>query len=376
MLIICILLIFFLLFALWANSGTWRYIKQIYDLKRMGKLADTQWKIKVEKVCKKWVQKTPVLKLNDGGKNIIDMIFRVNQSTTLQSWQKAGLLLGLNGQDREELYIGTNGQWKEKVVEIDFCLLAQTILKQSNDIMRIKPAMDKVYDLCINRLGEDGLINYRTNMPEVHFVDTVGFTVPFLLLYGKKYNKPEAISVGKEQLKRFIECGLAKNGVPYHAFNRKDGVCLGICGWARGIGWYVFGLLGASIYLDKEDPDYEFFICKLKSLADSLIQHRNEEGGFCWNIFSKGKSETSGTSMIGLLFCEAYRIFREKEYLKAAKSCLNAVMRCTISNGIVYYAQGDSKGMGLYSSEFEEMPFAQGIALLLYKKLECATNSI
>lgn len=359
-----------LIILLFMDSTIWSYIKHVYNCHKMNNLNMLEWKTKVENICIKWNRKTPTICLNDGVNNIFDTIFRFNQSSTLQSWQKAGLLLGLDRKVDIYKFLDKDGNWKGDSLEIDLCLLAFAILKQTNDVCFIKPAMDTVYELCLNRVGSDGIIAYRSNMPDLHFVDTIGFTVPFLFLYGKIYKNEEAISLGKKQLNSFFKCGLSPLGLPYHAFHRKKGYNLGVCGWARGVGWYAFGLIAAVKYLDKNDKDYMSFELELKSLANVLINYQNEDGGFCWNILSLGRSETSGTAMLGLLFYEAYLKFGENKFLMAAQSCLHAIIVCTKNNGEIYYAQGDSKGLGLYSSLFETMPFAQGIALLLCKRLE------
>ena len=72
-----------------------------------------------------------------------------------------------------------------------------------------------------------------------------------------------------------------------------------------------------------------------------------------------------GTALLGLLFIKAFKISRNDVYLNAAKKVEMALMRITRRNGEIDYAQGDTKGIGMYSNRFDIMPFVQGITVHL-----------
>ena len=55
---------------------------------------------------------------------------------------------------------------------------------------------------------------------------------------------------------------------------------------------------------------------------------------------------------------------------EAATKAEKALMSMTRRNGLVDFAQGDTKGMGLYSDYFSTMPFVQGMTLYLSKRLD------
>ena len=51
-----------------------------------------------------------------------------------------------------------------------------------------------------------------------------------------------------------------------------------------------------------------------------------------------------------------------------------ALMKVTRRNGALDYCQGDTYGIGFYSHLFSIMPFVQGMALLLSKRIDEILN--
>ena len=62
-------------------------------------------------------------------------------------------------------------------------------------------------------------------------------------------------------------------------------------------------------------------------------------------------------------------------YLDAARKGRDYLMTVTRRNGIVDFSQGDTKGIGYYSTRYEHMPFTQGITLLLALETQEETPS-
>ena len=95
-----------------------------------------------------------------------------------------------------------------------------------------------------NSKGNDGTVYYRSTIPSIRFVDTIGFICPFLTLYGSRFNKPEYIDLAVFQIKDYVENAfLTTPFIPAHAFNYKTKVPLGIYGWGRGLGWFILGIV-------------------------------------------------------------------------------------------------------------------------------------
>jgi unsaturated rhamnogalacturonyl hydrolase len=80
--------------------------------------------------------------------------------------------------------------------------------------------------------------------------------------------------------------------------------------------------------------------------------------------------ESSATVLIGLLFLSAYEQSKDATFLNAARKTERALMKATRRNGAVDYCQGDTYGIGYYSQIFSVMPFVQGFALRLSKKID------
>ena len=314
------------------------------------------WKCSLSNVAKKWLYKIPIVPVTENYKHpLMAKLLRLNRNASIQSWQNAGLIEGLfvdkNLQDFSDLcrkWINEEGEWKITPNTIDHSLLAYMLLKYTENTDKIKPAMDKMYETIKAEQTSEGTIPYRRNMPELRLVDTLGMICPFLMLYGKIY----------KQMDNFIENGLeSSSGLPYHAYNVNTREHIGVNAWGRGIGWYILGL---ESFIECEKYRKIIF-----SLADTLLLYQRKGKGFPWLITFTGQCETSGTSLIGNLYLDCYELSGDAKYFSAAEDCITALMECTTNRGILWNAQGDSKGIGLYSHEFGLMPFAQGYALKL-----------
>ena len=207
------------------------------------------WKYKVNDTAKKWLVNTPTVKKKDNSKYVILDIIKGNyRNKTIQSWQSAGLLLGINDKSLKKKYIDSiineNGHWIVEPNQIDYAILAYAILKNSDDVNRIKPAMDKMLEIIMSRKNSIGLIVYRKEDMKKVYVDTLGFICPFLVLYSKTYQMPELEEIAVYQLKYYTEHAIMKaHQLPFHAYDTERNIPLGIAGWGRGMGWYLLGLI-------------------------------------------------------------------------------------------------------------------------------------
>ena len=130
------------------------------------------------------------------------------------------------------------------------------------------------------------------------------------------------------------------------------------------MGWYILGLI--------ESGCNEEMIVRL---AEKLLHHQRNDGSFgCFVFNPASQKESSVTTLAGLLFLKAYGISEEVRFIHAAFLAEKALMSMTRRNGEIDYAQGDTKGIGMYSSRFDTMPFVQGMALYLSKQLDCYTD--
>lgn len=334
-----------------------------------------EWIEKSKKIAIKWLKKTPTVKKKDNNRYIIwDMIKGEYRSSTIQSWQEAGLLMGVRNPDIQNEVLKKHidlksGCWKKEPQEIDSAMLAFQILKDNKNPLEIKPAMNAMIQI-IERRCENGYVWYRTYDKEHLYVDTIGLVCPFLILYGKTYNAPEYIELGLAQIQIYKEKAMLKNYMlPCHAYDVEKEVPLGIYGWGRGLGWLLLGVIESYLCLEKmERPEWLYRL--LKELADTVLAFQHKDGGFGSNLAINSSYDSSITAIAGYYLANCYKQFGEAKYIKGARKAMNKLMSVTKRTGVLDLCQGDTKGVGLYSSHYGIMPFAQGIALALADMIE------
>lgn len=309
-----------------------------------------EWQLAMNQKAQKWLERTPTVRIKDAKRLILwDIVCKKYQSDEIQSWQIAGLLLGTYPQ-KTEIYDKLNQKlFNQVIIYPDQILLAYALKKRKvlsgENEHKILSFLDKYHS---------STIPYRDNLPNIRFVDTIGMICPFLALCGKE-------SIAAKQIKEFDDV-LLNHVFPPHAYNLNNKLPLGIYDWSRGIGWYILGIIETSYSGENKE--------RIIRLAESLLPLQQEEGGFGCMFFNKNtRFESSGSALIGLLFVKAYAITQSEKYKIAAFAVEKALMRATQRSGAVDYSQGDTKGIGYYSTEFSTMPFALGITLYLSNEL-------
>lgn len=276
-------------------------------------------------------------------------IRRKNRSRALQSWQLAGLVMGLEKNDLTDdtRIINTFFNRDEQRPEIALLGFA---LKQKN--LLTKAQEEAIYHSLETLTGPTGTILYRTNIPNVRFVDTIGFICPFLYAAGKE-------ELADRQIKEYDRALF--NGIfPAHAWHMQRNLPLGVFDWGRGVGWYILGCIASEQHRDR-----------CLRLAEHLLSLQREDGSFgCFLFNLSSQKDSSATVLAGILFAHVFQQCGDKRYGEAATKAEKALMSMTRRNGLVDFAQGDTKGMGLYSDYFSTMPFVQGMTLYLSKRLD------
>ena len=336
------------------------------------------WKQKVLSVAKQWLNATPTIKLTDNNRFIIIDILNGNyKRNSIQSWQEAALLLGLNdyaikNKDVKisnqinnfiQSKLDTNGNWKVLPKEIDAVILGYAILKTEGiDINKYKPAFATLYQLINDLKGNDGTIAYRKHMPNYRYVDTIGFISPFLIRYGLTFNHPEAIELGISQIREFNKYGMLQDQfIPCHAYNIETKLPAGLFGWGRGVGWYAIGLMDTWNELPDNHPNKAELTEMVKRFATMVMQFQKENGSWNWQILNgQSQSDSSTTASLAWFLANADKITDCK---KAKEKALEYLMKVTRRNGAIDFSQGDTKGIGVYSQQFDILPFTQGFCL-------------
>lgn len=315
------------------------------------------WQQAVERKARQWLKRSPTVSIDDNKRWILyDIIRGKYRSKTIQSWQDAGLLLALDKEASLQYASRTidmqTGNWKKAPTQLDEILPAYVLKKNRTLPLQAEQA-------CLNFLkqlkGSQTSIPYRSFIPDVRFVDTIGMVVPFLMLCGET-------NLAMIQIEEYDQAKLPHSNIPPHAYDIVQKRPLGIYDWGRGIGWYILGLVEGNTAGQFND--------RIVFLAKEMLSFQKKEGGFSSMFFNKAAScESSGTALIGLLFSEAYKISSQSIFLEAAFRVERQLMSLTRRTGAIDFCQGDTKGIGYYSTSSSVMPFAQGIALMLSKRL-------
>lgn len=333
----------------------------------------------VNKSCV-WLNNTPKIKVTDNTRlTVIDMLKGNYSKSTIQHWQQAALLLGLNDYlinnssdkliSEIERYLKTHftsdGQWANKAEFIDCGILSYAVMKyDKND--KYKLSYDYTYELIRNHLGGDGTVKYRKAMSNYRYVDTVGFICPFLIKYGLKYNCDEAIQLAIRQIREYSNHGFDKdNIIPFHAYDVDNGYKLGLCGWGRGLGWFAIGLIDAWNELPTDSKYKDELEETIVSFSKSILKLQLDNGGFSWIVTRKeSRIDSSTTSTLAyFLKCASEIDDIRKECLRGYKNAINYLISVTRRDGAIDFSQGDTKDIGVYSMLFDVLPFTQGFAL-------------
>lgn len=328
-----------------------------------------------------WLKNTPTIQLTDNKRLIIIDILKGNyKRTAIQHWQKAALILGLtecykktkNTLCRKEVDAFlksnfTNGNWKEQPTEIDGVILAYSVLNIDwINHQEYKRVYDTAYQLILDLVGTDGTVAYRNYTPEYRFVDTIGFICPFLVLYGLKFDKPEALDLAIKQITTFNENGLFPNtNIPCHTYNITTKLPVGLFGWGRGLGWYAIGLIDAWRILPEENPNKKVLENSVITFAKMALEFQNTNGSWSWIVLDKtSRMDSSSTATLAWFFSNASTIDSISNDCNLAKEkALNYLKSVTRRDGAIDFSQGDTKAIGVHSNEFNILPFTQGFCL-------------
>lgn len=336
---------------------------------------DEQWKNTIKKRCYKWLRRTPTVRKTDNYQYVLLDIIKGNyRNATIQSWQMAGIALGINELNEKESkqalecwkkeLLTNEGQWRKISNKVDYALLAYALLKTTEDINSIKPAMDEVIKILENNLCEDGMISYsQGKVADTRFVDTLGMVCAFLATYGVAYEKEEYIDMAIRQIESYRRFGLLKgSALPCHAYNVKNQMPLGVYGWGRGTAWYFLAVLNTwrELPVSENKTKLEHWILEA---ANCYLQYQQSDGGFCTILQGGGQYDSSVTAAMAYFYRVCWKIFQEKKYLEASEKCLTKLKSVTMKNGAIDVCQGDTHGIGVFSQVFDVMPFAQGLVL-------------
>lgn len=376
--ILLIILVFIVLLIDWIPQvNTWQ------SRIKIGRMTEvSSWQKAILFKSKQWLKKTPTIKLTDNNRFIIVDMLRGNyKRNAIQSWQEAALVLGITAHYKHsnddqlktaidayvQSKITTSGNWKTPINETDGVILGYALLQTPwLDHEQLKPAYDALWQLMLLLKGTQATVSYKHHTQKYRYVDTIGFICPFLIEYGQKFKVPEAVDLAIQQIEEFNQFALLSDTfIPCHTYSVESKLPVGLFGWGRGLGWYAIGLIDAWIALDAAHPKKQEMTTYVEKFAKMAMQFQRKNGSWGWIIMHESaRSDSSTTATLAWFLTNAATIPSIQQVCETAKEkALHYLMSVTRRDGAIDFSQGDTKGIGIHSQEFDILPFTQGFAL-------------
>lgn len=377
LLIITAIVLLVLLIDLIPRFNTWQSRIKIGKSR-----SNEEWQASNVQKSLKWLKKTPIIKLTDNNRFIIIDILKGNyKRAAIQHWQEAALVLGLTAQyaqtNNETIKqhitnyvrrkIKPNGNWFMPITESDGVIIGFALIQTPwLNHQHLKPAYDSLWQLIKKLKGENSTVTYKRHTQKFRYVDTIGFICPFLIEYGQKFQVPEAVDLAIAQIKEFNQFAMLNDTfIPCHAYTTETKIPTGLFGWGRGLGWYAIGLIDAWQALEDSHPKKQQMTQWVEKFARMAMKFQRKNGSWGWIIMNdNARSDSSTTATLAWFLSNAASIHSiHKECETAKEKALHYLMKVTRRDGAIDFSQGDTKGIGIYSQEFNILPFTQGFAL-------------
>lgn len=345
-----------------------------------GKVADdAEWLENVREINMNWVSKgAPKVPYDENKRlKLIDTVKNFGSISTVAYWQEAALLKAATKKcgsdvkdDVNDLVIrfidDITGEWKKTPDRIDAAILAYEMM--SNEFVNtddIRPAMDYIARMLKELYDEYGFIPYNKNDPKTRLVDTVGMVCPFLIKYALRYNKPEYLDIAVEQITQYREYGFdSETKMPFHGYDNESKAKLGICGWGRGCAWWTLGLTDSLKELMsfsggclREKTEISRLIVEILNETEKYV---GKGGAVRRMIFNNSHPDSSATAMYAYCYAYMYSLSKNDKYRECSERMLKFLKSVTRRSGVIDFSQGDTMGIGYYSSGVSVIPAAQG----------------
>lgn len=345
--------------------------------------SDREWLSAAENTVDNWLENgVPVVPKNaEKGYRFFSVIKGDRKVTAIQHWQEASVLLAANevGSPAADEFIkdllSEGGAFNSD--RVDTAMLAFAILCNNNtDKDEVKPYMDKIANMILEKYRRTGRIPYGNNNYDICFVDTIGLVCPFLIRYSLEYNDSEALDAAMKVITDYAKTGIHKElNLPVHCYDSGNDAPLGIYGWGRGCGWWATGLADSFRQLNMLDGHYEEQTKLLRlmiSFADTIIKYQCDDGAFDRNVLHFSGKDSSATAMLAYFLAYTGRLTKREKYISAAEKAVKYLYTVTRKDGTVDYSQGDTMGVGFYSAASIVVPATQGFAVRAFLELEGA----
>lgn len=383
-----LLIIFLIIIAILAYDFIPVFLNWVGRIK-IGRITDDKlWLKNVKKIVLRWLSRgTPEVPKNENQRlKIIQKIKDFKTVSPISYWQEAALLKAATAECSDDVnesvsnlvdrYIDIfSGSWKKNPQKSDAAILSYELL--SNEFVdngKIKPAMDYVADFLKSRYEQFGMITYNDNIANIRFVDTIGMACPFLIKYACEYGCREYIKIAVEQIANYRKFGFDDSTkLPFHCYDENTKAHLGICGWGRGCAWWAVGLadsLKALLSTEGFDKEKEIILKLNIEFFDGFEKYICDNGSVGRMVLNTSLSDSSASAMFAYCYAYLYTLTNKEKYRVNAVRILDYLKTVTRRDGVIDFSQGDTMGIGCYSSGYSVVPAAQGFALAAAELLE------
>lgn len=192
---------------------------------------------------------------------------------------------------------------------------------------------------------------------------------PFMFMYNRYISRNSRLfELGIIQIRNYMKYGVDNHTLmPYHGYNLKQNLHLGISGWGRGVGWLLSSVASSLEYIDYIEAELDDVIKKFREISLKCLVYQLNNGLFPWNIYvSNGPIDTSGTAMILYSVAKGINLHILDNELKYNVLKGYYALDQYILNGKVYQAMGDCRGFAMYpQTEYNSYPWSVSFLLLL-----------
>jgi unsaturated rhamnogalacturonyl hydrolase len=216
----------------------------------------------------------------------------------------------------------------------------------------------------LNRAGA-GTLPYAENICDLRLVDSLWMVCPFLFRYAAHSGDARYAALSKRQLAEYLARGIhPETGLPVHSFAEANAAPLGVYGWGRGCGFLLLAL-SESLEAAGDPADRAWLRERAIEAAQTMLRYQTEGGGWSHLFLASNRPESSATALLGTALAILVQELPEEQhesaalFLQRAKAARDCLMRMTRRSGAVDFAQGDTHGIGQYSTRFEPLPLAQ-----------------
>lgn len=174
---------------------------------------------------------------------------------------------------------------------------------------------------------------HKSVYPNQMWLDGLYMAGPFMMQYGKTFNRPELYDVVVHQAELMLVNNYdADTGLLKHAWSAtgtapwadpKTGQSPEL--WGRAMGWFVIALNEILDYLPQDHPKRQYLIDEQAKLLHAVIKYQDPKSGLWFQVLDRGEDpknwqETSCSAMFVAAISKAVRKgYIEPECLQAAE---------------------------------------------------------